>query len=111
MLQRESMAEEIRSLDQPARAQLRNYGVASARSTSTSRCAEAGLGGIGVDLWVLKQAPSTGSISRPCPSCRARASHRWRSRGHARRPSTASLASMFAGRARSQSTCWSGWRT
>ena len=74
VFQRESIAEEIRSLDQPARSQLRKDGVRfGAFNIFFPVMLEACLGGIGIESLVFEATePSTGWISPPCPSCRAR---------------------------------------
>ena len=78
VLRRESVAEEIRSLDQPARAQLRKYGVRfGAFNIYFPDHAEAGqLGAGGRAVGRSSTARSTGSTSPPCPSCRGRGSPR-----------------------------------
>ena len=108
VLKRESVADEIKALDQAARADLRKYGCASAPSISTSRCLlKPAAAELAATLWLLKNggtangvdaataaAPGSDVGCRRCRRCPKR--------------SIAPTASTSAVRAPSVSICWSG---
>ena len=109
VLRRESVAEEVRALDQPARAQLRKYGVrfgafniyfpAMLKPASTE---------LALVLWTLKNGAAHGLDLATMPGPAARRPHVAHSgRRHCRTRSIASPASTCAVRARCASTCWS----
>ena len=108
-----AVAEEMRSLDQPARAQLRKYGVRFGAFNIyfpimlKPACGRAGADAVGSEARRRARARHR----RHARAAARRASHRLRSGSGARKPSIGSLASMSAGRARCASTCWSGWPT
>ena len=78
MLRREAVAEEMRSLDQPARAQLRKYGVRfGAFNIYFPALLKPASAELAVVLWTLEaRRRARRSTSRPCPSRRGRGSHR-----------------------------------
>ena len=113
VLRRESVAEEIRSLDQPARAQLRKYGVRfGAFNIYFPAMLKPASAELALMLWVLKHGAAHGLdiAAMPEPPRAGLTSRRRRPR-RCRRPSIGWPAFTSAARARCASTCWSGWPT
>ena len=112
VLRREAVAEEIRSLDQPARAQLRKYGVRfGAFNIFFPTMLKPASSELAAVLWVAQAR--RGAWARHRRHARAAAAGLTSVATNAATPesSTAWPAFTSADRARSASTCWSGWRT
>ena len=109
------MAEEIRSLDQPARAQLRKYGVRfGAFNIYFPIMLKPACGGTGDRaLWSLKHGAEHGLDIAAMPELPRAGLTSFAVRRRPRPDDVLSAwpAFMSAVRARCASTCWSGWRT
>jgi ATP-dependent RNA helicase SUPV3L1/SUV3 len=111
-LRREAVTEEMRALDQTARAQLRGYGVRfGAFNIYFPALLKPASSELALILWVLKNGSARGLDfaalpEPPRPGLTSRSPTR-----PCRRTTTGSAGIMCAAPARSGSTCWSGLRT
>ena len=113
ILKRDTVADEIKSLDQPARAQLRKYGVRfGAFNIFFPPLLKPAAADLALSLWCIKNA-NTKRVDEGYFAGAAACGFDvgWGGMRRSRKRITGRLAIICAGRARCGSTFWNGWRT